>query len=59
MSKKIGIYPKWLAKIVKWFLKTICHYKVTMYGRGSRVNCSNTHKDLSWKRAERVAVYIK
>lgn len=56
---RIGTYPKWLAKIVKWCLKTIWHKKVTMYGRGSRLNCPNTHKDLYWKRAERVAVYIK
>lgn len=58
MSKKIGTFPKWLAVMIKWGLKNIFRKKIKLYGRGSRVNCSNSHRDLSWKRADRVAVYL-
>ena len=57
MTKKIGTFPKWLAKIVKWVLKNILKKKTKLYGRGSRINCSNSHKDLPWRRADKVAVY--
>lgn len=59
MSKKIGTFPICTVRFIRWMLKTIWHKKVTLYGRGSRVNCVNSHKDLSWKRAKRVAIYIK
>lgn len=61
MAKCIGTYPKWLAYVMRWFMRKQKGYNVELWfrGRGGRKGSISYRQSLPLKYASKVAIYIK